>query len=337
MDKKPRILVVEDEITNTILMKRLLLKAKYDVVIAFNGNEAVKELEKSSFDAVLTDWMMPQMDGIELIKKIRENTKPLPYIIMITALVSDGAKSHALESGADDYIAKPIDINELLTRLQDGLNKRSGKADPNPPKKFEISKNIKPKHVGVAIATSTGGPPALIKFLKAIDPTINATLYVVQHGPPWMLETFSQRLDSEIEFNVQLGAENKYAEKGSVYVAPGDFHLMVDNSKYKLKLDDGPKENFVRPAADVLFRSVAKWYGEFSCGVVLTGLGRDGTAGSEIISEAGGRIFAQNPTDAVAPSMPTSVIGKVDKVVTADLEALAKKLSNHIHSISKKL
>lgn len=337
MSKKPKILVVEDEITNTILLKRLLLKANYEVVIAFNGNEAVTELEKKDFDAVLTDWMMPQMDGIELIRRIRENTKPLPYIIMVTALVSDGARSHALESGADDYIAKPIDISELLSRLKDGLAKKDGKLTESPKVDTDLPRNIKPNHIGLAVATSTGGPPALIKFLKNLNSELNTSIFVVQHGPPWMLETFSQRLDNEVPFDVNLGENDMKAHKKQIFVAPGDMHLSIGNDNYELKLDDGPKENFVRPAADVLFRSVAKYYGKFSVGVVLTGLGKDATNGSLAISDSGGMIFAQEPSDCVAPSMPKSVIEKVNDVQSAPLEELAKKVSKHINKLSSKL
>lgn len=337
MADKQKILVVEDEITNTILMKRLLLKANYEVSIAFNGNEAIKELEKKKFDAVLTDWMMPQMDGIELIRRIRENTKPLPYIIMVTALVSDGAKTHALDSGADDYIAKPIDINELLTRLKDGLAKKAGVEVASPKKTFSVSKDSKPKSIGLAIATSTGGPPALIKFLKHLDPEINACIYIVQHGPPWMLETFSQRLNTEVSFDVKLGESGIISKKGNIYLAPGDVHLKLENSKFELALDNGPKENFVRPAADVLFRSVAKYYNQNSIGVVLTGLGRDGTNGALTIQEAGGANFIQDPNDCVAPSMPNSVLSKIPDVKSAPLEKLAEIVSQKIHSLSKKL
>ncbi len=118
-----KILVVEDELTNAILLKRVLSKAGYSVLVSHNGTDALRHLEKDYFDAVLTDWMMPQVDGIELIRRLREMKKELPLIIMITALVSEGARSYALESGSDDFIAKPIDVDELLTRLKDGLER----------------------------------------------------------------------------------------------------------------------------------------------------------------------------------------------------------------------
>jgi two-component system chemotaxis response regulator CheB len=334
---KEKILVVEDEITNTILMKRLLIKAGYDVTIAFNGEEAVQEMEKDTYDAVLTDWMMPLMDGIELIRRIRENTKPLPYIMMVTALVSEGAKTHALDSGADDYIAKPIDVNELLTRLKDGLQKKAGKLSESTITIDDLKSDAKPTHIGVAIATSTGGPPTIIKLFQKLDPSLNASFFLVQHGPPWMLETFSLRLDNETNFKVLLGASTQISKKGNVYVAPGDRHMILGNSNFGLKLTDGPKENFVRPAADTLFRSVAKYYGEHSVGVVLTGLGKDGTNGSLAIQKVGGSLFAQDPKDCIAPSMPTSIIEKASSIATGNIDQLAEKINKTVAELSSKL
>ena len=118
MSELKKILVAEDELTNALLLKRLLTKAGYSVVLANNGTEAIKQLKSEKFDALLTDWMMPQMDGIELIRRTRQEIKPLPYIIMVTALVSESAKNYALESGADNYVAKPIEIDDLLSNIK---------------------------------------------------------------------------------------------------------------------------------------------------------------------------------------------------------------------------
>ena len=303
-----KVLIVEDELTNAILLKRVLNKTGYSTVIAHSGADALKHIEREDFDAVLTDWMMPQIDGIELIRQIRKNRGNVPYIIMITALVSEGARSYALESGADDYIAKPIDVDEVLIRLRDGLkkHKQSIPKDLNKTEKKEV--HILPPFIGVGIATSTGGPPTLLQIFKDIDHKANAAYFIVQHGPPWMLETFSQRLERETEFSVLLAKDGTNAEPGNVYIAPGDKHMRIQKDTYQIKLDDGPKENFVRPAADPLFRSIAESFGKYSIGMILTGLGRDGTHGVAQIAAAKGTVLVQDPDTAVAPSMPNTVI-----------------------------
>ena len=338
MGELKKILVAEDELTNSILLKRLLSKAGYSIVVAHNGADALKHLEREHFDALLTDWMMPQMDGIELIRRVREKIRPIPLIIMITALVSEGARNYAMESGADDYIAKPIDVEELLSRVKDGLEKTVQKA-PQKPSKQIVTRDIDivPPFVAVVIATSTGGPPTLIELFRNIPENTRAAFYLVQHGPPWMLETFSQRLQRETPLKVSLGINNVKSEQGNIYIAPGDKHLRIQPNTFQLILDDGPKENFVRPAADPLFRSAADSFGKFCIAVVLTGLGRDGAQGAAQIASVQGTVIVQDPETAVAPSMPRTVIESGIPSKLVPLSDLGKTLAETIFPMQAKL
>ncbi len=339
MSELKKILVAEDELTNSILLKRLLSKAGYSVVVAHNGADALKHLERETFDALLTDWMMPEMDGIELIRRAREKIKPIPLIIMITALVSEGARTYALESGADDYIAKPIDVEELLTRVKDGLSK----TQQAPPEKTEGEQvitresDVLPPFVGVVVATSTGGPPTLIEIFRNVPQDIDAAFFVVQHGPPWMLETFSQRLQRETKLNVSLASNNAKPEPGNIYIAPGDRHLRIENGTMNLILDDGPKENFVRPAADPLFRSAAQAFGKYCVGVILTGLGRDAAQGAAQVASINGQILVQDPETAVAPSMPRTVIETGIRHKIISLADMAKAIEDAVRPMAAKL
>lgn len=333
MDDKIRILVVEDEITSTIFLKRLLTKNEYEVKTAYNGDEALKELELGKFDIILTDWMMPKLDGIELTRRIRENVSPSPYILMLTALVSEGARTHALHSGADDYLAKPINVTELLERIEVGVNKITNKVDKNSPTNIKIIKQEKlPDFIGVGIATSTGGPPTLVELIKNLDSNSKAAYFIVQHGPPWMIETFASRLSNETKMPVHLGSNDLKVEAGSIYLSPGDSHMLV-NSDMTITLDDGPKENFVRPAADPMFRSIANSFNERSIGIVLTGLGRDGVNGSSVIKKAGGMVLVQDPSTAIAPSMPQSVIDEGIVDYTLNVETISNRITTIVNSI----
>jgi two-component system, chemotaxis family, protein-glutamate methylesterase/glutaminase len=338
MSELKKILVAEDELTNSILLKRILSKAGYSVVVAENGVDALKHLEKEHFDALLTDWMMPEMDGIELIRRTRERLQNIPFIIMITALVSEGARTYSLESGSDDYIAKPIDVTELLTRLKDGLDRRDQSA-PIPRLGTIITREIDvvPPFVGVAIATSTGGPPTLIQIFQQMPENTKAAFFIVQHGPPWMIETFSQRLQRETKLKVSLALNKVHVEVGNIYIAPGDRHLRIEPKSFKIILDDGPKENFVRPSADPLFRSTADAFGRFSIGVVLTGLGRDGAQGSLQIASVKGTVIVQDPETAVAPSMPRTIIESGIQHKIAQLNDLSKILSETIFPMAVNL
>jgi two-component system, chemotaxis family, protein-glutamate methylesterase/glutaminase len=337
MAELKKILVAEDELTNSLLLKRLLTKAGYSVVIAHNGSDALQHMLKEKFDVLLTDWMMPQMDGIELIRRVRDEYENPPFIIMVTALVSESARSYALESGADDYVAKPIDIDELLTRVRDGLQRNIQEAPIQTSSIITRTSSAFPPFVGCCIATSTGGPPTLIQTFKNIDSNTNAAFYVVQHGPPWMLETFSQRLQREVSLKVNLASNGQQSEPGNIYIAPGDKHMRVEENTFNIILDDGPKENFVRPSADPLFRSVSDAFGKYALGCILTGLGRDGAQGVAQIASVNGVAVVQNPETAVAPSMPKTIIESGIKHRLVDLEDMGKTLSEIIFPLYAQL
>lgn len=308
MVNKGKILVVEDESINSILLKRILTKEGYEVKVTQNGLEALEVLKSNDFDAILTDWMMPHIDGIELIRRIRSSTPVSPLIIMVTAIVSEEAKDYSLKTGADDFITKPVTNEELLSIIENGLARKN--QGDLPTKSFRKAPSAKPKpdFPVVVIATSTGGPPALIEIFKSIDPKISVVYLIVQHGPKWMLETFANRLQKETNLKVVSPANGTKIEPGTVYVAPGDVHMKIKSSNKTIELVDTPKINFVRPAADPLFQSAADAFGEYCTAVILTGLGNDGAVGAKEVSSCGGTVIIQDPLTATVNSMPKSII-----------------------------
>ena len=337
MSESIKILVVEDEVTNSLLLKRLLIKNGYSVLVANSGADAIKLLKQEPFDVMLVDWMMPEMDGIELIKNTRQFLIQLPLIIMVTALVSESARTFALESGADDFVSKPIELNELLNRINDGINKKEQIFKLEKKDIEVILENNLPEMTAVAVATSTGGPPALINLFHDLNEIGNTAFFVVQHGPTWMLETFSQRLQRETSLKVIIATQGMQIEAKNIYLAPGDVHLKVNPQNFTLILDDGPKENFVKPSADPLFRSIADAFGKFSIGVILTGLGKDGAQGAMQIASKGGLLLVQDPKSAIAPSMPQTVIDANIPHILIPLENLNSVLKESISLINSQL
>lgn len=249
---------------------------------------------------------MPKVDGIELVIHIRSFKKGPVYILMITALTTPTAREHALESGADDFITIPIDINNLAERVSEGLSRTKQEIDKVIIKRRSVDIS-KPPFPAVAIAASTGGPPVLTKIFNMLD-NKDAAYFIVQHGPHWMLETFVSRLQKESKLKINLGKDNDRIQPGNVYLAPGDVHMLINKRGPKIAIDNGPKQNFVRPAADPLFKTAAEAFGEYLLGVVLTGLGRDGAIGATQIKSSGGSLLIQDPNECIAPSMPNSVV-----------------------------
>ena len=116
-----KILIAEDDATSALLLQRTLIKGGYDVTVARDGIEALAAIKQKPFDALITDWMMPCMDGIELTRQVRAIVN---VIIVITALDSVEAKAHALEAGADDYLAKPYQLRKVLEVLENCLARK---------------------------------------------------------------------------------------------------------------------------------------------------------------------------------------------------------------------
>jgi two-component system chemotaxis response regulator CheB len=143
--------------------------------------------------------------------------------------------------------------------------------------------------------------------------------------PPMFTRLLAERLSAKYAIKVEEGASGTTLQPGRAWIAPGDFHMIVtrDGTQSRLLLHQDPPENSCRPAADVLFRSVAKAYGAGVLGVVMTGMGQDGLRGCELIKEAGGRVIVQDEVTSVVWGMPGFVAraGLADKVLPLSLIA----------------
>ncbi len=325
-----KVLVVEDDGSSRQLLRMILEKKGYEVDVVNDGMEALEFVQTGKYDAILTDWMMPKLDGIALIRKIRELVNPVPVILVITALASKEARLKALDAGADDYIAKPIEKRDVLDRLKNSLMRqnvdRAQRSLDNKNDSFN-----EPGFVGICLTASTGGQPALLKILTRLKANGNAAYFVVLQSPGWMLESFAERLRQKTNMFVHIGEDNQRVMPDRIYIAPDDFHMTVDPQTMTIQLTDNPPENMVRPSADPLFRSVSKTFGRYSISVVLTGMGQDGTIGSGYISAAGGLAIAQEPSEAIMPSMPKSVIDLRIASIIAQTEDIPAIIANSIN------
>jgi len=190
----------------------------------------------------------------------------------------------------------------------------------------------------VVIASSTGGPSILTEFLSNCTSNVlkfNTSFCIVQHGPQWMLERFSNRLETILDRKVVIVDKSIPFEPCTIYIAPGNFHICFESENI-LTTNDGPDENFVKPSADPLFFSVAKYYRKYATGIVLSGLGYDGTKGAKEIKRMGGTIFVQTPESAVAPSMPESIIRAELQNLTVAIKDMPKVLDLHIKMLLQK-
>ena len=316
-----KILIAEDDGTSALLLERTLLKAGHDVLRAANGVEALDLALRERVDALLTDWMMPGKDGLQLIRELRRQLPRMPLTMVITALSSPEAQQQALEAGADDYLAKPYRPTEVIEHLDALFARQSQSADEPeaPPLVAAPARRGKtPEHLAVCIAASSGGPSALRTLFKQLPPQPLVAYFVVLHGPSWVIQKLADSLQPEATMPVRLGEDHMVIEPGHIYIAPGSRHMYIDPREHDLRLSEAPPINYVKPAADPLFQSVALVYRECCLGVILTGLGRDGTRGIQQINRYGGCVLVEDPGAAAAPAMPGSAIesGVADAVLT---------------------
>ncbi|MCB0833340.1 MAG: chemotaxis-specific protein-glutamate methyltransferase CheB [Bacteroidetes bacterium] len=183
----------------------------------------------------------------------------------------------------------------------------------------------------IAIASSTGGPSALLKVLKNLPETFSVPIVIVQHICEGFGQGFVDWLNKECRLRVKTAERGEVLTGGTVYVAPDGFHTLIDPGRI-VRLSKSMPVNGLRPNATLMMESVAKVFGGASIGIVLTGMGRDGADGVKAIKEAGGLTYAQSQESCVVFGMPKEAIdlGVVDKILAVermgpDLESVVQK------------
>lgn len=332
-----KILIAEDDPLLLKLLEAALRPSYPDLVLMRDGLEALESMRRRPVDVLVTDWMMPGIDGIELIRRVRAECSPAPFIIMSTVLGSTQAREHALRSGADDFLVKPARISEIracieLATQRQNSSRRIPVAKPVSPELAWRTNEALPERVVVAVAASTGGPVALHALFE--EPTLakECTYLIALHGPEWLHESLVSALARRSPLEIQLAEDGAVAEAGVVYFACKDRHLTID-ANLRMHFDDSPPEHFLRPAADPLFRSVARSCGSSALGIVMTGMGNDGAAGSAEMAAVGATILAQDPATAVIASMPNAVInaGIVKEVLP--LPDVGRGIARHVSAL----
>jgi two-component system chemotaxis response regulator CheB len=337
-----RVLVVDDALVIRGLISRHLRDVPGIVVVgsASDGQKAVERVAKGDIDVVILDIEMPNMDGIAALPHLLK-IDPKLVVIMASTLTTRNAdiSLKALQLGASDYVPKPTtnseiygaedfrrDLIEKIISFGRRRRKRSAAAvlaNPAiPVARLRTPGRQRPQVL--AVASSTGGPKALSAFFKNLPKDIGVPAVLTQHMPPTFTAMLAEHLTRDTGWTAQEARDGDTLAPGRVLVAPGDHHMLVvsDNGQLRVRLNQGEKENFCRPAADPMMRSLA--IARLSTlAVVLTGMGHDGMAGCEAVLGTGGTVLAQDEESSVVWGMPGAVAQRGFCSVIATPEQLA--------------
>jgi two-component system chemotaxis response regulator CheB len=184
------------------------------------------------------------------------------------------------------------------------------------------------KSRAVAIGISTGGPNALTKMLPQL-PRLGVPIFIVQHMPPVFTKSLAESLDAKCQYEVREAENNETVRPDVIYIAPGGRQMRVaagQGGAKIIQITDDPPENNCKPAADYMFRSVAREYGALSTGVIMTGMGGDGTLGLKVLKSFGAVTIGQDEDSCVVYGMPKTAAeaGVVD--VVSPLQSIASEI-----------
>ena len=312
------VLVVDDSVTMRALIKHALSRDPDIVVVgeASNPFEARDKMKELDPDVVTLDVEMPNMNGIEFLKKIM-TLRPTP-VIMVSNLTAPGASTTlaALEIGAFDCIAKPSARATMFDELP-GLIKEAAKAKSGMAKRRNAAPAIRQVAAEpargrcvrlpdlIAIGSSTGGVEALMQVLSEFPADCPPTV-IVQHLPAAFTGSFAARLDRASRATVTEAQGGEPLLPGHIYLAPGGARHMVvkAGARPSVALMTGETVSGHRPSVDVLFGSIAKNFSGSACGVILTGMGRDGASGLLEMRQAGAQTLGQDEESSLVYGMP---------------------------------
>jgi two-component system chemotaxis response regulator CheB len=328
------VLIIDDSsLVRSILRDFLEDSGKFRVVAeAENGREGVKKTFSLNPDLVTMDIDMPEMNGLDAIAEIRKNMAT--PIVVISTQDTARAAYEATVRGALEFYSKDIFTAAMTAekrrQVLDSLIHISGIKGRFPilrgggfstsPVNQGPARRRRPE--AVVIGVSTGGPRALCSIFGALQRDFPLPIVLVQHNSPGFDRGFVQWLGDYTALEVRLAGEGERPAPGRIDIAPTDRHLLVGRDG-AFRFDDGAPVNNQKPAADLLFKSAAAYYGASLASLVLTGMGCDGAEGTRAVKKAGGFTMAQDKQSSMSYGMPRAAweTGCVDLVVPLDAVA----------------
>ncbi len=331
-----RLLIVDDSAYNRKTITDVFANHPEVEIVgkAGDGEEALRLATLLKPDVITLDLEMPRMDGFTFLRILM--SRQATPVIVVSSYSQKENVFKALELGALDFVTKPTaqispDADDLRQQILEKVlvvrqlratavgapisrkpSSLSGYDRASSPESVSIraaAPYVAPKHV-VAIASSTGGPSALLEIFAKIPRNTLAGFVVAQHMPDKFTRTFAERLDRKGSVRTSEAVDGDRLSKSTGFVCPGRHCMELHPNGVELKIVVGapkPEDKYV-PSADRLLKSVAAAVGPRAVGVILTGMGDDGVEGARAIRDAGGIVIAESQETAVVYGMPGAAV-----------------------------
>jgi two-component system chemotaxis response regulator CheB len=348
MTKSIGVLVVDDSAYMRKIISNML-QSEDDIFVveaARDGLDAIEKVKQFNPAVVTMDVEMPKLDGLGALERIMKEC-PTP-VVMLSSLTQEGSETtiKALTMGAVDFVPKPsgaisLDINkvkaELIAKIRIAARAsiKNFRIAPSltslrPVSELKKVTGVTP-HKLVVIGSSTGGPNALQQVVPRLPGNLSAGVLIVQHMPPFFTNSLAMRLNEMSQIEVVEAKEGDVLQTGKAYIAPGGYHMIL-RSRTLIGINQDSPVHSVRPAVDVTLNSAIEQFGPNIVGVILTGMGYDGSKSIFNLKKAGGQTIAQNEATCVVYGMPKVVVemGKADKILP--LQEIADEIVNMLMS-----
>ncbi|MFC4291954.1 chemotaxis-specific protein-glutamate methyltransferase CheB [Sphingorhabdus arenilitoris] len=337
-----RVMLVDDSVVARSIFGRILSGCAQIKVAcqAENPEVALDLLSRHQVDIILLDIEMPRRSGLDALPDLLQKSNGARILVVSSFAEENGPGAiQALSLGACDTLGKPGRSGFTGRFSQTLLEKVIYLGNSERPKEFEVAEipDVPPVHKVtlsspecIAIGASTGGIPAIYDVIGNLRPEIDCPIFITQHLPHTFMSFFAKQLGSQTDRSVCVAEPGMKVLPNHIYIAPGQSHLVCRQSGRDVVMEYFEDQETTRycPSVDIMFASLAKIYGDRAIGVVLSGMGSDGSIGAECLSKAGSKILVQDAATSVVWGMPGNIsrLGLASAVMpAADIGKLISK------------
>lgn len=307
-------MIVDDsQVARAVLSRMLAACRDFEIVAtAADAGEALRLLPSTAVDIVLLDVEMPGESGLEALPEIVRLGRGARVLIVSSFCDGDAdAAVRALAPGAAETLSKPgaeAFSGRFSEVLADRL-RRMGRREP-PAETLAPAPRGEAKLGCLAVGASTGGLHAVTALLAALPARIGAPILITQHLPAVFVPFFARQIEAASGRTTRIAEDGLELRPEEIVLAPGDAHLRLEQkgARVLVRLDRSPSASGCIPSVDVMLESVAGTYGRSALGVMLSGMGRDGLAGSRELVARGGAMLAQDRQTCAVWGMPRVVV-----------------------------